>query len=133
VQKAYPQFQALGTEVAAVSFAPPPRVAAFLQEYPLPFPLLSDPTMAAYRYFSLARTSILSFFRWKVLAHYFRLILGGWLPTKPGKGDDLLQLGGDFLLDAQGRLAYAHPSQDGGDRPTITELVEATKKTTGLV
>jgi hypothetical protein len=46
-------------------------------------------------------------------------LIRGWLPGKPNEAEDLLQLGGDFVLDGQGRLVYAPapPSRPTGRRP----------------
>ena len=42
------------------------------------------------------------FFRPGVLARYLRLILTGWRPRRGEAGEDMLQLGGDFILSADG-------------------------------
>ena len=127
MRKDYPQIQALGAEVLVVSFTPPERVAAYLQKYPQPFPVVSDPTLTAYRAFHLDRTSVGSMLRPGVIFRYVKLIFRGWLPKKPGQGEDILQLGGDFVLDKEGRLVYAHPSAEPTDRPPARELVEAVR------
>ena len=107
-----------------ISFTPPPRVAAYLAKYPQPFPVVSDPTLAAYRAFALERTSVGSLFRLGVIGRYLRLIFRGWRPSKPDAGEDILQLGGDFLLDANGIVRYAHPSAEPTDRPSAAELLQ---------
>ncbi len=66
-----------------------------------------------------------------VLGRYLGLLLRGWLPRKPCKNEDLLQLGGDFVLDAARRLVYAHPSAEPTDRPTIEELLQAVRRARG--
>jgi len=124
VRKVYPEIQTLGGEVLIVSFTPPERVAAYLRKYPQPFPVVSDPTLAAYKGFHLDRTSVGSMLRPGVIFRFLKLIFRGWLPKKPGKGEDVLQLGGDFVLDKAGRLVYAHPSAEPTDRPPARELVE---------
>jgi len=43
----------------------------------------------------------------------------------PRSGEDLLQLGGDFVLDAQRRLLFAYRSADPSDRPTVRQLLDA--------
>jgi len=125
VAKHYEAIRRRGGEVLVVSFSPPRVVARFLEAKPLPFPVVCDPTLAAYRAFSLPRTSILSFFHPKVLWHYIKLMLRGWRPAKPHEGDDLLQLGGDFVLDAEQRIVLACPSKDASDRPTPQQLLAA--------
>ena len=117
-------------EVLVVSFAGPPRVAAYLERYPLPFPVAADPTLAAYRAFSLGRTSWATFFRGGVLGRYLGLIFRGWLPWASA-GEDVLQLGGDFVLDGAGRLVYAHASAEPTDRPPVAELLAALRAAAG--
>lgn len=115
----------LGGDVLVVSFAPPARVAAFLAASPQPMVMVSDPTLAAYRAFGLQRAPWRSMFRLGVLSRFLKLVLRGWLPRKPATGDDVFQLGGDFVLDAAGRVCYAHPSAEPTDRPRAEEVVAA--------
>lgn len=62
------------------------------------------------------------FFRGSVLIRYLRLIFTGWRPHGGEAGEDMLQLGGDFILSPDRRLLYAHRSNDPADRPTANEL-----------
>jgi hypothetical protein len=39
--------------------------------------------------------------------------------------EDIYQAGGDFLLDRDGNILFAHRSQDPADRPAATRLLEA--------
>jgi peroxiredoxin len=121
------EFRALGGAVVAVSFTPPGRVAAYLQAHPLPFPAVSDPERAAYRALALERTSWASFLRLSVLARYLKLLSRGVRPEAPEKGEDVLQLGGDFVIDTAGRLAYAYRSRVATDRPPAGALLEAVR------
>jgi peroxiredoxin len=122
------EIRALGGEVVAVSFTPPQRVATYLRVHPLPFPAVSDPERAAYRAFSLERTSWASFLRLQVIARYLKLIFLGWMPKAAPKGEDVLQLGGDVVIDAGGRLAYAYRSRVPTDRPSARALLEAVRR-----
>jgi hypothetical protein len=56
---------------------------------------------------------------------YLRLLLGGWLPRRAAAGEDVFQLGGDFVLDAGRRLVYAYHSTEATDRPKVTDLLQA--------
>ncbi len=127
MQKIYPELKQLGAEVLVISFTPPARVQAYVEKYPQPFPVVSDPTLAAYRAFALERTSVRSMFRLGVIGRYLLHILRGWMPTKKGAGEDVLQLGGDFILDAVGVLRYAHPSAEPTDRPSTGDLLDQVK------
>jgi hypothetical protein len=55
-------------------------------------------------------------------------MIRGYGPAKP-VDDDMLQLGGDFLIDAAGRLAWSRPSREPTDRPSALELQAAMKAT----
>ncbi|MDP9381001.1 MAG: AhpC/TSA family protein, partial [Chloroflexota bacterium] len=56
---------------------------------------------------------------------YARGLLRGRLPRTPRA--DIAQLGGDFVLDAQGRLVYEHRSEESADRPAIDHLLDAVR------
>lgn len=51
-----------------------------------------------------------------------RLLRKG-IKREPYGGEDVYQSGGDFLLDRNGNLLYAHRSQDPADRPTVATLL----------
>jgi peroxiredoxin len=127
VAASYEEIQQLGGKVLVVSFASPKLVAAYLARHPLPFPVVSDPTRAAYQAFELGRTSWRSMLRAGVVGRYLMLIFRGWLPGRPTEAEDVLQLGGDFVLDGQGRLVYAYRSAEPTDRPAAQELVRAVR------
>ena len=90
---------------------------------------MSDPERAAYAAFGLERTGWLSFFRPKVLWGYLRGMIRGYGVKKPYAGEDVLQLGGDFVLDKLARVVFAHPSATPTDRPTISAIREAIELT----
>jgi peroxiredoxin len=123
VQGRLDEIRASGGELAAVTPSKPEVLAAQLREEPQPFPFLCDPGRTAYRAFGLERGGWGMLLRPGVLAHYLRQMARGWRPRKPRPGEDVLQLGGDFLLDRDGRVAYAHRSADPSDRPAVGELL----------
>jgi hypothetical protein len=61
----------------------------------------------------------------RVLLGYLRLVWRGWRPRRAREGEDVLQLGGDFVLDGQGRLVFAYRSIEPTDRPSVEMLVQA--------
>jgi hypothetical protein len=123
----YEEIRGLGGEVLAISFTGPRQVAAFLERYPLTFPALSDPERTAYRAFALGRTSWGAMLGLRSVARYLGLIFRGWLPRRGEKGEDVLQLGGDFVLDARRRVVFAYRSRESTDRPPARRLVEAVR------
>jgi hypothetical protein len=56
---------------------------------------------------------------------YLKLMLRGWLPWKAQPDADLLQLGGDFVLDETHQIVLAYRSVGPTDRPTARQLVDA--------
>jgi peroxiredoxin len=127
VRQRHAEFRRLGAEVVVVTPSRPDVVAAFLRQRALPFPVIADPQRDAYRAFGLDRTSWLTIFRPDVLMRYVVFILRGWLPRKIRQGEDVLQLGGDFLLDGDGRLIYAYRSAEPTDRPAVKTLLQAVR------
>ena len=128
MQKIYEQIKTLGGEVLVVSFTPPKLIAAYLAENPQPFPFVSDSERKAYQAFALGATNLRGLLRLGVIWHYLKLIFRGWMPKGPDKGADVWQLGGDFILDADGRLRYAYASKDSTDRPSNDELLKALRE-----
>jgi peroxiredoxin len=131
VQARADEIRSLGGEVLAISFTPPAKAAAYLQAHPLPFPVLADPDRAGYRAFELGRTSWLAMLRPRFVVRYAKVLLRGGKPLRPLEDEDVLQLGGDFVLDAGRRLVYAYRSADPADRPAAEELVQAARKAGG--
>jgi peroxiredoxin len=117
--------------VLAVSFSRPDKVAAYVARYPFPFPVVADPDRVAYRAFELGRTTWRDMMRGRVLGRYLQLIWQKGLPRKRHAGEDLLQLGGDFVLDGRRRVVYAYRSADPTDRPDPADLVQAVKAAVG--
>lgn len=116
-----------GADVLVVTQSRPEAVAAMT----LPLPAVCDPDRTAYRYFGLDRGKWSMFLRGGVLVRYLRLIVTGWRPHKGEAGEDMLQLGGDFILSADRRLVYAHRSNDPADCPTAGELVQQLQQLAG--
>jgi peroxiredoxin len=125
VQKRQADIEQLGGQIVAVSFTPAARARAFLEGHPIPVPVLCDPNREAYRAFQLGRTSWLRLMNPLVLGRYLLILLRGRRPMRPQKGDDIMQLGGDFVLDADRRLVYAHAGTEATDRPDVEELIGA--------
>lgn len=97
----------------------------FLDRNPQPFPVVGDPERAAYQMFGLERTSWWTFFRPRVLWGYIRLMLRGVRVRTPYAGEDVRQLGGDFLLDRSGRTVWSFTSTDPTRRPSVPDILHA--------
>ena len=86
---------------------------------------LSDPELAAYHAYGLARMSPLRAFGFKNLRQYVRWSFQGKLIAK-WYGDPF-QRGGDFVVGLNGLLTLAHTGPDQANRPSAERIVEALK------
>jgi len=116
--------------VVVVSFEPPQRLRQFLAQERLPFPILSDPTRAAYRAFGLRRGAPRQVWTLHAARVYLRGLLRGRLPRLPRA--DIHQLGGDVVLGPDGAIVYLYRSQETADRPPVAELLAAVRRAAGV-
>jgi peroxiredoxin len=118
------EFDRRGVAIAVVSFAEPAKLSHYQKQHRWPFIIFADPDRVAYGAFMLKRLSWLRVFSWPTLKLYWKLLREGMKREHYGK-DDIYQSGGDFLLDREGNLLFAHRSQDPADRPAAAKLLEA--------
>lgn len=121
------EIRGLGGDVLVITLVPPTLLAPYLQRRAWPVLVLADPSLNAYRAFALGRTPWWTFLRPLVVARYLWHLLRGWRPEKPSGEEDLLQLGGDFVLDRNRRIVFAYRSKEPTDRPGVRELIDAVR------
>ncbi len=121
--------RARGGEVLAICFDTLERAERYAREHAVPCPLLVDPERRVYRAYGLERGAWWRFLLPKVALRYGLLLKRGAAPTRPEA--DPLQLGGDFVVDPEGRLALVHPSKDPTDRPAVATLLAAMTRPRG--
>lgn len=115
-------FERSGAAIVVVSFAEPAQLVHYQEHHHWPFPILADPERSAYRAFSLKRLSWFQLFSPKTLMRYLKLFREGMKREDYGQ-DDIHQSGGDFLLDREGNVLFAHRSRNPADRPSAPELL----------
>jgi hypothetical protein len=128
VQSVKSEFARHGVSIIVISFAESERLAPYQEHHRWPFVLLADPKRTAYQAFALKRLSWFRVFAPSTLRFYFRLLREGQKLQSYGK-DDYYQGGGDFLVDREGNILFAHRSEDPADRPEVGELLEAIDRT----
>ena len=112
----------LAGRLACITFAEAPLLSAFERELSLDIPLFGDPTRAVYRAFGFGRGSVRRV--WldpRVWIRYTQLLARGQRAGRSGQ--DTLQLGGDAVLDAAGRVRWIYRSAGPHDRPSL-DLIE---------
>jgi peroxiredoxin len=118
-------FDELNAAVLVVSFEPPRQAARMARALGLPFPVLSDPDRRAYAAFGLRRGARERVWSWETAGAYLKGMTRGTLPRRP-RGD-INQLGGDFVIAPDGRLAFAYRGDTPADRPSVDTLLAAVR------
>ncbi|MBI2026426.1 MAG: redoxin domain-containing protein [Deltaproteobacteria bacterium] len=122
MQKNFQRFEKHGVQVLVVSFSKRELFEPFAKDHAHShFTFLRDPECKAYKAFGLRRAKITEMLKPTVAIKYFSLILKGGKVKKTQ--EDVYQLGGDFILDPQGKVIFSYPSQHPDDRPSIQELL----------
>lgn len=118
------EIDSLGAAVVLVAYDRPSLLQAkMLHHLTLPYPLLLDAEKKAYAAWGLGRTGLggamLSpSLNWR----YLKLLLRG--ERFLGLAPDMFQLGGDFVVDRQGYLRFAHRMRNNGDRADVAILMD---------
>ncbi len=113
------------TDVVLVTFTDPSNLVAYSQTNELPFPILSDPDRRAYRAFGLGRGTIGRMYGWRAARRYLEIFRADGFGGLSRPTEDTLQLGGDFIVDAVGKLVYGFWGAGPDDRPSIDDLIAA--------
>lgn len=113
-------------EVAVVLFTRQRNLRGYRARYVEPLSVVTDEDRRLYRAFGLGRGSLWKVWGPKVLLKYATLLRAGGKVQKPT--EDTSQLGGDFVIGRDGRLAYAFRSKGPDERPSVDELLDAVRR-----
>ncbi len=115
----------LNTRVFIISFGTLPAIQQWMRDTCNSFEVLLDPARSVYRAYQLER-SVRRSWTPKTLWTYAKLLAAGrkLLP----KDGDTAQLGGDFIVDANGVVRLAYRSHDPADRPHVDNLLGIIKR-----
>lgn len=110
--------------VLLVSFEPLERVRHYVVEDEFEWPILSDESHQLYLAYGLGRSSVMrTWLSPRTIAYYCKAVFRGKKIRRPTS--DTGQLGGDFLIDPAGRIAFAFRSTEPADRPGVRQILEA--------
>jgi peroxiredoxin len=118
------EFDRRGLTIIVISFAQPATLIRYQEYHHWPFVILADPDRVVYQAFNLERLSLWRVFSLSTLRLYFTLLHQGKRIRSFGEKEDYYQSGGDFLIDGDGNILFAHRSQDPSDRPPLTSLLQ---------
>ena len=113
----------LDVDVAVITFGRGDRLADYRRHLDIAFSVLSDEHRDAYRAYGLSRGSLRAIYRPATIKKYVQLMRAGQKLRRPT--EDTRQLGGDFVVGPDGRLAFAYRPVAPDDRPTPTAIVAA--------
>ncbi len=109
--------------VVVVTFTRPRNLAGYRRRFAAPLTVVADEQRTLYSALALPRASVWTVYRWQTIRRYAQLIRAGNRvePTQ----EDTRQLGGNAVIDADGRLAWRYKGAGPDDRPTVDQLLAA--------
>ena len=107
--------------VALVTFTRQRNLRGYRGRFHLQYVVLTDESRATYRAYGLGRGPLWRVWGPATLRAYAQLLRRGAQLQRPK--EDTAQLGGDFVIDRDGRLAYVFRSKGPADRPSVDDLV----------
>lgn len=111
--------------VALVLFTRQRNLAGYRRRFVEPMTVLTDETRAAYRAFGFPRGPWWKVWGPAVWRRYGQLLRRGASFERPT--EDTLQLGGDVVIDRDGRIAYLFRSSSPDERPPVDDLLAAVR------
>lgn len=120
------EIEAVGGQIAVISFAAPPHVQRFAQALGHPYLWLSDPARVSYRALRVGRGGLFSPFSPTDFWVSFTGTLRGrpWIPQQR----EIWQLGADFVFDPGGNLTMTHRCRSSHDRPPAQAVIAAFRR-----
>jgi len=112
-------------DVVLVTFTDHNNVPAYRERHQLDLPVVVDTDRAAYRAFGLGRGSVRRVWGAKAGRRYLEIVGADGFAGLARPVEDTLQLGGDFVIDPEGKLVYGFWGEGPDDRPSVEELLAA--------
>ena len=121
MQEDVERFRQAGVELVAIGMGSPGLIRQLRARMGLPFALLSDQQLAAYRAYHLLRMKGWREVNLTTATRYAGRILRHGVGLSPG--EDRHQLGGAFVVDREGTVRYAFRAQRSAELPAHDELL----------
>lgn len=119
--KEHDQLEAAGLQVVAISADTPDKATMTRAQFDIPFPVLSDPKLTVHEAFNvvlLVDDERLEWYENK------GLLLKDW----SGQEHNKVAVASVFIVDQQGRVLFSHAPIDYATRPSIDQLLSATRQ-----
>lgn len=120
------QFTALNTQIVIVGFFNINHARSWIHEVSCEYSFLVDQNKHFYEilnfkpaYNKVWNINTIQYYAMKV-AHKSKLV-------SPLEDDDVMQMGGNAIIDSLGQILYTHPSETPIDRPTPEDIIRVVK------
>lgn len=117
----YERFVAANLQIVAIGQGSAARTKEFRAQLETPFPLLADPRRAAYNAYGLLHTNLRREASTAAVGRGVRAAMKYGVGAVPDQ--DMLQLGGIFIVGTDGVIRYAHRQQRMSDVPPNDALL----------
>ena len=114
--------------LVVIAAEPLEQLAKVAREEKWDGPVLADPERRVYLTFGLSRLPWYRVFTPKAALLYLGFILRGRFPGKHGQ--DVMQQGGDFIVERDGIVRFASATRRSHDRPPVDDLINALRRVT---
>jgi peroxiredoxin len=116
-----------GAEVVLIAHHDPDlMMSKMMHSLNLPFTLLFDQTKAAYQRWGLGTVGFKAFVRPGLYLELARILVRR--EKSLGTVTDQKQMGGDFIVDREGRLVFANRLRSFHDRATVEDLLAVVER-----
>lgn len=110
-----------------VAFSLVQSASSWVKNCGFEFPFIVDTSRSLFVSLGLRR-SVLAVWNMPALIGYAEQLRAGRQLLRSLEGDDVHQLGGDFIVDSTGRLVYAYCGKTSYDRPSVSDLLAKLKE-----
>jgi peroxiredoxin len=123
----YDEIREAGADVVAVFQYRAEPTFHFCRKRKVPFDCLGDPEREGYQAIGLDRGGAREYIGPQLAKGFLRAARKGAFAGNP-QGGDVAQRPGTFVVDTDGRVAFAHYSKDSADNPDTEELLAVLRK-----
>ena len=117
----------MGGDVVAVFQYRADPTFHFCRKRDVPFDCLGDPERTGYQAVGLERGSAKEYVGPQLAKGFLRAARHGHIVGNP-QGGDVAQRPGTFVVDSEGKVAFAHYSRDSASLPDTDEIVQLVQR-----
>ena len=110
--------------VVVVTFDDPTSALQWLHETECQYSIVCDTERKLYRHFGFRGCAVRETWSVRTQIWYAEARLAGRKLTPIRAGDDLHQMGGDVVVDAQSGVRWVYRSSTPDDRPSVEQLLK---------